>query len=172
MNEEWFEVLDETGRVIGRRTRAECHRDPSLMHPVVHLIVVDARGRLFLQKRSATKVIQPGRWDTSVGGHMHPGETPEEAVRREAAEELGLRDIRPVPAYSYRWHSERETEWVHTYWIRHDGPFRLQADEMDDGRFWSPEEIRAGLGRGAFTPNFEYEFERWQALAAGREGPS
>ena len=31
------------------------------------------------------------------------------------------------------------------------------SDELDGGRFWSPDEIKANIGKGVFTPNFEGE---------------
>lgn len=39
-----------------------------LLHPVVHLHLFNSRGELYLQKRPEWKDIQPGRWDTAVGG--------------------------------------------------------------------------------------------------------
>jgi len=63
---EWFEVVDETGTVIGCARRAICHRTPALPHRVVHVMVMDAAGRFLLQKRSMRKDIQPGKWDTGL----------------------------------------------------------------------------------------------------------
>jgi isopentenyldiphosphate isomerase len=160
-DEEWFDLVDETGRVTGRARRRECHGNPALMHPVVHVMVRDAAGRIFLQKRSIHKDIQPGRWDTAVGGHMRPGEAPEAAARREMCEELGRAPATLYFCYQYVWRSSVETELVRTYCTVADGPFRLAADEIDEGRFWTPEEIRSRLGADCFTPNFEQEFERF-----------
>ena len=81
--EEWFPLVDEAGLVIGKATRKECHSGTKLLHPVVHLHVFNNVGELYLQKRSLRKDIQPGKWDTAVGGHIDYGETVEEALRRE-----------------------------------------------------------------------------------------
>ena len=45
-----------------------------LLHPVVHLHVMREGGFLYLQKRAMDKDIQPGKWDTAVGGHVDFGE--------------------------------------------------------------------------------------------------
>ena len=71
---ELFPVVDETGRVVGCATRGECHDGRRLLHPVVHLHLFNSRGELYLQKRPLWKDIQPGRWDTAVGGHVDYGE--------------------------------------------------------------------------------------------------
>lgn len=156
---ELFPVVDPTGAVVGRATRGECHGGSMLLHPVVHLHVFNSRGELYLQRRPAWKDIQPGRWDTAVGGHVAWGERVEEALRREAAEELGIGgfEARLVAVYVFR--SEREQELVHVHRTCFDGTI-VPSDELDGGRFWSVEEIRAALGRGIFTPNFEGEAER------------
>ena len=86
--EEKFPLVDEEGRVIGSATRGECHNGSRLLHPVVHLHVFNSAGDIYLQKRPEWKDIQPGKWDTAVGGHMDYGETPEQALRREVSEEL------------------------------------------------------------------------------------
>ena len=88
--EEWFPLIDEQGNTIGKATRRECHNGSKLLHPVVHLHIINNDGELYLQKRSTNKDIQPGKWDTAVGGHIDYGETVEEALSREVREELGI----------------------------------------------------------------------------------
>ena len=106
------------------------------------------------------KDIQPGKWDTSVGGHLDLGETFYPAVRREMKEELGINA--PVKhVYDYWMHSEVETEYVRTYICTYDGVIRSDPNEIDDGRFWSKEEIEEKIGTGVFTPNFEQEYQKY-----------
>lgn len=155
-NEEIFPVVDPSGTVVGQATRGECHGGSMLLHPVVHLHVFNSRGELYLQKRPAWKDIQPGRWDTAVGGHVDYGETIAEALRREVREELGITEFTSEAVAVYEFRSERERELVYVYRAVCDGPVR-PSDELDGGRFWSPQEIRENLGNGTFTPNFEGE---------------
>jgi isopentenyl-diphosphate delta-isomerase type 1 len=158
-DDEILDLVDEEGRVVGQATRGDCHSDRALLHRAVHLFVFDRRGGIFLQKRSLAKRIQPGRWDTSVGGHVDHGESYETALRREAEEELGLTDVDAEMLHQYVWRSEVESELVRTYRCVHEGPFRLKADEIDEGRFFSSDELRALVGTGQLTPNLEHELE-------------
>jgi len=166
MSDELFEIVDESGQVLGVRPRRECHGNPALIHQAVHLLVFNRRGELFLQKRAKNKDVQPGKWDSSVGGHMQPGETPLQAVLRETEEELGLRDTPVHFVYQYLWRNARESELIRTYVAISGGPFVLQASEIDEGRFWSPTEITAHLGQDCFTPNFEFELQKFQTEGA------
>jgi len=155
-----LEVVDARNRVLGLRRRGEIHGDPSLFHRSVHIVVRDAGGRIYLQRRSMAKVIQPGKWDTSVGGHVDPGETFLQSAVRELEEELGVALPRPedlVELHRYTWRSPVETELVCTFALEHGGPFALHPEEIDEGRFWSAEELRAAVGKELLTPNLEHE---------------
>ncbi len=157
-NEELFPVVDPLGKVIGRATRGECHNGSMLLHPVVHLHLLNSRGELYLQKRPAWKDIQPNRWDTAVGGHVDFGETVEAALHREVREELGVTDFNYEQVAVYIFHSERERELVYVHRGLYDGQI-TPSEELDGGRFWKPYEIFDNLGKGLFTPNFENEVQ-------------
>ena len=160
-NKEIFPVVDEEGHVTGSATRGECHNGSRLLHPVVHLHVFNSQGEIYLQKRPAWKDIQPGKWDTAVGGHMDYGETPEEALRREVGEELGITDFTPERIGQYVFDSQRERELVYVNRTIYDGPIHPSDKELDGGRFWRIEEIREAIGHGILTPNFESEFQQF-----------
>ena len=164
---EKFPIVDEEGCVVGSATRGECHNGSRLLHPVVHLHVFNTAGDIYLQKRPEWKDIQPGKWDTAVGGHMDYGETPEEALRREVREELGITDFTPEFIGKYVFDSKRERELVYMNRTIYDGPVRPSTEELDGGRFWTMAEIREAMGKDILTPNFESEFKRCFGEEAG-----
>ncbi len=160
-SEELFPIVDDSGNVLGKATRGECHNGSRLLHPVVHLHVFNSRGEVYLQRRPEWKDIQPGKWDTAVGGHLDYGETPEEALRREVSEELGITDFTPKHIGHYVFDSKRECELVYVNSTVYDGEIHPSLEELDGGRFWTMDEIRYAMGRDLLTPNFESEFKRF-----------
>ena len=159
-NQEIFPLVDADGNVIGSATRGECHNGSYLLHPVVHLHVFNSQGELYLQKRPEWKDIQPGKWDTAVGGHVDFGESPREALNREVREELGITDFEPVFVDKYVFESCRERELVYVNRTTYDGPVCPSQDELAGGRFWTMQEIKDAIGHDILTPNFESEFQR------------
>lgn len=157
-NEECFDIVDGEGKVCGKAPRSICHSRPGLLHQVVHLHVINSEDQIFLQKRSLTKQIQPGKWDTAVGGHVQSGENIESALKREAEEELGLNGFKALALARYLWESDIESELVYMFVTRTDQPLRLNRQEIDEGKFWKIKKIKAALAKNILTPNFEFEF--------------
>lgn len=156
---EYFPIVDEEGKQIGKASRLECHSGSFLLHPVVHLHVLNSEGQLYLQKRCEAKDIQPGKWDTSVGGHVDYGETIAHALLREVKEELGIHSFDPVFIHRYKFISDVECELVHSYYCIYDGQIKPDPNEISEGRFMSLSDIRQQMGKDYFTPNFESEFK-------------
>ncbi|GAB4484931.1 MAG: NUDIX domain-containing protein [Thermodesulfovibrionales bacterium] len=155
-------MVDDQGNVCGLAPRSVLHADPSLLHSVVHVLVFNNKGELLLQRRALTKDVAPGLWDTSVGGHVEPGEELLHAARRETSEELGMRTVPELEfLYRYRYNGERESELVHTFRCVSEGPFEFSADEILELRFWQIADIEERLGTGAFSGHFAAEFARY-----------
>lgn len=156
---EYVPVVDEEGKIVERASRADVHDGSHRLHPVVHLHVVRHDGAFLLQLRPKDKLIQPGKWDTSVGGHVSWGESIEKALQRETREEIGLKSFKPLFSQKYIWKSDVETELVFVFVYR-----SLESDkfahtaEVTDLRWWTIPEIKRNLKKGVFTPNFEHEF--------------
>ncbi len=155
--EELFDIIDDaTGNVIGTATRKACHGNPALIHRSVHVVVFRSDGQILLQKRNLRKDIQPGKWDTAVGGHLDSGETYEQAAMREFCEELGTKPVSPLmELFTYKIRNEIESENVKVFFTTHDGPFFPQESEVEKVSFFAPETLRERLQNGDpddFTP--------------------
>jgi len=155
--EESLEIVNDKGEVIGILQRSTIHGDPSLIHRVVHVLIFNSKGELLLQKRSMNKDVAPGKWDTSVGGHVNRGEILLDAVKREMNEELGITMCQPGFLYSYIHSNPYETELVYTYSCLYDGETYFNKEEIDEVRFWSLEEIAHTIGKNILSDNFEEE---------------
>lgn len=165
--EEIFPLVDSDGTVTGKATRSHCHDGSMLLHPVIHLHIFDSKGNLFLQKRSAKKDIFPHLWDTSVGGHIDWGETPAQAVLREANEELNLSNLDICYIGKHVMQTQFERELTYCYYAISDQKPQPDMDEVSDGRFWTLNEIGQKIGSGVFTPNFEYDFKSFLSEGVG-----
>lgn len=160
-HDELFPLVNEAGEVIGKATRSECHGGSMLMHPVVHLHLLKAGGWIYLQQRSMSKDIQPGKWDTAVGGHVDYGESVSQALMREAREELGLEGFKAEKLPPYVFRSSRECELINPFYLYVDDDVTIAPDpvEISCVRFWHVKEIEENLDNNIFTPNFEQEFK-------------
>lgn len=154
---ELLEVVTSEGEIIKILPRSEIHGNPSLIHRVVHVLVFNNKGDLLLQKRSMNKDVAPGKWDTSVGGHVNPGETLDKAVQREMEEELGIRSCNFKFLYSHIHSNPYETELVYTYLCVYNGEIFFNRDEIDEVKAWGMEEIKKNIGEKIFSNNFEHE---------------
>lgn len=159
--EELLPIVNEKGDIIGKMTRALAHNGSKTLHPVVHLHVFDKDGNLYLQKRPEWKDIQPGKWDTAVGGHVDYGESIEEALKREAEEELGIKNFIPEKIGSYIFESNLEKEFVNVFTTKYENEIKPSEKELDGGRFWSKEEILSMINKNILTPNFENEYKKF-----------
>ena len=161
--DELFEIVDENDNVIGLAKRRECHGNPKLVHRTAHVVVFHPDGRILLQRRSMAKDVQPGKWDTAVGGHLAPGEDYESGARREMNEELGIPgDAELEFLFKSQIRNHIESENVGVFATVSEGPFEFNPVEIDQVRFWTREELLAKLAEGAsdFTPNLAKELQK------------
>lgn len=155
--EEWVPLVDEEGKIIGKAPRSMVHKDKKMLHPVIHVHIFNEKRKLYLQKRAMTKLVQPGKWDTAVGGHISWGESIETAVRRETEEELGIHPHQMAFIGKYIWESEIERELVYVFISQWNNEMNINKSEVDEGKFWSKREIEINLKNNIFTANFEHE---------------
>jgi isopentenyldiphosphate isomerase len=145
VSEELLDVVDENDSVVEVKTRGEIHAQ-GLMHRAVHILVFNNRGDLFIQKRSMNKDENPGLWDSSAAGHVDSGEDYLQCALREITEELGI-VVAGALQLLFKLPASAATGYEHSLIYRYDfdGPLILQKDEIDEGRWISPEHMDQSL---------------------------
>ena len=147
-------VVDDTNRFVRWEARRTIH-EQQLVHRSVHVLVFDSADRLLVQQRHRDKQTYPLYWDVSCAGHVEESDYtggPDDdldavyaaVASRELEEELGiaaaltdLGRLGPVAGVHY--------EWIALYLARSDGPFRLQAEEVEAYRMLARPELDALL---------------------------
>jgi len=165
MTEEIFDIVNERDEVIGQRTRKDVHR-LGLLHRAVHVLVFNARGEVFLQKRSMSKDKCPGLWDSSASGHVDSGEAYDATAVRELREEIGLTAAQ-TPERILRIEAcvETDAEFVWVYRCEAEGPFTLHPGEIERGDWFAPEAVTRWINEKPqdFAPAFVFI---WKKVAA------
>lgn len=163
--EELIDIVDDEDRVVGRASRREVHAN-GWKHRAVHLFLVDQRKRILLQRRSDAKADWPGCWDSSASGHVGAGQSYDEAMFREAEEEIGYRCADPAPVLTIEAGEMTEQEWVRLYVEKVTRRPRLKPDpdEVAELRWWSPDELVESLVREPeiFAISFRTLFFLWR----------
>jgi isopentenyldiphosphate isomerase len=163
------DVIDEQGRTIATVTRREI-RTRRLPHRCVYLLVFNSRGDLFIHLRTATKDVYPSHWDVAVGGVLAAGEDFAAGARRELFEELGI-DAEPEPLFPFRYTDNYTGVQAHVYRVIHDGPFRLQPEEVVRGEFLPLDAVAVRLARDSFCPDGVAVLGEYQHRTAGLPEP-
>lgn len=162
---EMLPVVEASGLVSAQASRSACHMR-RLLHPVVRLFIINREGRFFLQKRSQAKQLFPGLWDNAVTGHVIYGESLREALFREASEEIGLRRFNPLQMGGYVCSAFKERELVCVYAAVGNFALNPHNDEVDEGKYWTVEQIEESMGHGVFTPSFEKDWRLFRDKVA------
>jgi isopentenyldiphosphate isomerase len=145
-------VVDEANRFLRWEDRRTIHQH-HLPHRSVHVLVFNAAGQLYVQRRHREKLTFPRFWDNSVAGHVEESDYPagpdesldrvyHEVASRELHEELGIQaPLEELGAFSP--HPGIHYEHFRLYRTRHEGPFVLQPEEVEDGRWFDRETLLA-----------------------------
>jgi isopentenyldiphosphate isomerase len=171
MSEEIFDIVNERDEVVGQNTRREVHAR-KLWHRAVHVLVFNARGEVFLQKRSMQKDTAAGLWDSSSSGHLDSGEDYDVCAVRELREEIGLR-LSQTPQRLFKIGARKETGWEFCWIYRceSEGPFELHPDEIEAGEWFAPEKVSSWVAERPqdFASAFRLGWEKYSATESQRK---
>ena len=157
-SQEMVTVVDGENRPVADLPRHRV-RSENLPHRVTYIFVLDRGGRVLVQLRTPIKDIYPSHYDLAAGGVVAAGESYEECAAREAAEELGIRDTPLERKFDIYFEDERNRCFGRVFTCVHEGPFTLQAEEVESVAFHSVDEIDAA-GLAPVTPDSLLAFNR------------
>ncbi|MGW6576869.1 NUDIX domain-containing protein [Streptomyces sp. NPDC054945] len=166
--EEVLDVVDREDRVVGQAPRGEVYAR-GLLHRCAFVQARDAQGRIFVHRRTASKLVFPSHYDMFVGGVLGAGECYAEAALREAEEELGVRGLaQPTPLFKFLYEGPGGAWWSSVYEVRCELPVAPQTSEVDWHTYLTQEELdrRVDDGAWAWVPD---GLEAYRRLRAHRE---
>lgn len=138
-------IVDENDNLIEYRERD--NRDTDAIYRVSALWVTDTDGKILLARRAFNKTHDPGKWGPAAAGTVEEGETYEENKIKEAEEEIGLKNIKPITGIKKR----RKTKY--NYFSQEFlltlpasfNDFKIQKDEVAEVKWFSEEELKNQL---------------------------
>lgn len=163
MPEDIFDIVNDRDEVVGRERRSVVHAR-GLLHRAVHVLVFNALGQIFLQKRSMKKDRQPGTWDSSCSGHVDSGEDYDQTAVRELREEIGLHlNAPPQRLFKIDACEATDAEFVWVYRCSSEGPFQLHPDEIETGAWFTTERVTKWIAEKPqdFAPAFIYIWKKY-----------
>ncbi|MGD1222885.1 NUDIX hydrolase [Streptomyces krungchingensis] len=159
--DEILDIVDENDQVIGQSRRGEAYAR-GLRHRAVFVLARDAEGRVFVHRRTPTKLVFPSFYDMFVGGVVGRGESYDDAALREAEEELGVQGLpRPVPLFKFLYDDGAgQSWWSAVYEVRCELPVNPQVEEVAWHDFLSEEELESRLTDWTWVPDGLAAYER------------
>ena len=180
--DELLDVVDAHDRVTGQATRGEVYAR-GLRHRCVFVEVRDAQDRLFVHRRTATKLTFPARYDMFVGGVVGAGESYDDAALREAEEELGVRGLpRPEPLFTFHYEVDDAARardgagtvsgswWSRVYQVRCELPVRPQETEVAWYAYLPRAEVERRLDTWPWVPDGLAAYHRLKEFRRGGAG--
>ena len=136
-------------QLVAAGHRARCSGCGRLHFPrtdAAIIVIVEHQGACLLGRQAGWPA---GRYST-LAGFVEPGESLEDAVRREVAEEAGVR-VDQVHYHSSQPWPLPASLMVGFTATAHDRTIRLRDGELEEARWFTPEQIADGLADGSFA---------------------
>lgn len=152
---------EETGVII---EKLEAHKE-GVCHGISAVVIINAEGKVLLQKRAPTKRDEPGKWDLSAAGHISADDTAEEAAIRETIEEIGIKitkaDLQQIDTYLFEKYEENKkiSHYTYLFIVRKDidkDKIVMQKSEVGEVKFVDKNDYNRMLKNGEMVGAIKY----------------
>jgi len=159
INEEWWPIVTDHGKIIGSiQYMTSLFDNKKYMHPVIRVQVIE-EGMIFLQKRRSDDLLFPSLWDTAISSHVKMGETIEQCIKRTGEERYNLRGIKYLFLSNYCHETEKEHHYAFLFVTCQFPKIYPNSDFMDQTKWWTQQQIEENLETGIFSENFKIEYD-------------
>jgi ADP-ribose pyrophosphatase YjhB (NUDIX family) len=145
MDKELVDIVDDSGKIVSQALKAEAH-EHGWLHKTVVGYLRDGDDWIFVQQAADKQ--EPGLVVAPVGGHVKAGESEQDALVREAEEEIGARSITYEYIGTVKFHREvigrDENHLHHVYEIFTKEPIKLNEESTSVVRY-SGSELKKAL---------------------------
>jgi isopentenyldiphosphate isomerase len=162
-DEELVYEVDENDRILRIVRRGEL-TDKSLRHRSVDILFRDSAGRILVHRRAAVKRVFPQYYDMFVAGMVPAGESYDQAARREAAEEVGQRNVVLRPVGRWRFDDAEVPQWGSVYTATVTGPVVPQPEEVEWFGFLTEAELAEKIEQDDFCPDSLFFYHQYRKL--------
>lgn len=138
--QEWQDLYDESGRIVGKHQRGE-ETPPGTFGKLVSIFTMNSKGEVLLTKRAESKS-WGGLWENTAGGCLS-GENETEAAVRELREETGIQAEEDELIKLGRFEIPSRRAWMYGFFLKKDVALKdivLQPGETTDAK-WVPLDI-------------------------------
>lgn len=157
LKEEWWPILNESGKPIGSIQQfASLNDSVKYKHPVVRLYMME-QNKLFLHENTNLSMFNPSLWDSPVFGHIRVGETPEDALHRLTIGHCDYSDLNPVYLMHYLYEAEQEIQFVHLFIANCPISYKTNSKEVKRSKWWTVTQIEDNIDSGIFSDQFKQE---------------
>jgi isopentenyldiphosphate isomerase len=154
--------VDEQDNLLGHLVRSDL-RQRGLIGRCTFIFLFNSQGELCVHRRTLSKALYPGFWDTAAGGMVAAGESYAISAARELEEELGVAGVELVEHDHFYFEQDDSRLWCKSYSGVWDGPLRLQPEEVMEARFLSIETVLQEAEQKPYCPDAQEGLRRYLA---------
>lgn len=155
--------VDEQDHLLGSLVRSDL-RGRGLIGRCTFIFLFNSAGELCVHRRTLSKAMYPGFWDTAAGGMVAAHETYAESAARELEEELGVSGVE-LTAHDHFFFEDGDSRlWCTSFSAVWDGPLRIQPEEVMEARFLPLATVLQEAEQKPYCPDAQEGLRRYLAL--------